>query len=106
MIYLVGLVFFVAVFFFVRTLSRANELAFMIIRQGKITVKRGKPPRALIDGLEDITEKDPIVKTAQLRIVVEEQRPRVIIEGDMAEFTAQRIRNVVGLFPRAKWPRS
>ncbi len=84
-----------AVPFFV-ALRRSNELFVLEVTKGKTRFVRGRLPQRLLDDLADILRR-PAVTRARLRVVTEDQRPRVLVaEGRVSEGQLQAMRNVLG----------
>jgi hypothetical protein len=74
-------------------LLRANELFFLRIRQGRVSVRRGRVPQRLLDDISDVCRG---VQSATLRGVVEGGRPRLYADGELSGEHKQRLRNLVG----------
>jgi hypothetical protein len=85
----------------VLALVRANEIAFVRVRDGRLRVARGRLPAKLIHDLGEIVARPPATRAA-LRFVVEDRTPRVYAEGELSDEQKQRIRNVLGGWPLAK----
>jgi len=77
----------------VLALVRANELFFLRIRDGRVSVARGRIPQRLLDDIGDTVRG---VDRATLRGVNEGQRPRLYAEGDLSPEQKQRLRNLIG----------
>ena len=73
--------------------ARANELFFLRIRRGRVSVRRGRLPQRLLDDISDVVRG---VETATLRGVVEGGRPRLHADGELSGEHKQRLRNLVG----------
>lgn len=82
-------------------LARANELFYVRAEGRHIRLLRGRIPQRLLDDLADVIRAEPVGRGA-VRVVVENQRARVLVEGDISPEQAQRIKNVVYLWPLAK----
>ncbi len=82
----------VAVFF--RSLSQANEVFHIRVRNGRCRVRRGRVPPALLGDLEDVVARAG-VRRATLRGVREGGRTRLMADG-VPPSVAQRLRNVFG----------
>ncbi|HLV64442.1 MAG TPA: DUF3634 family protein [Polyangiaceae bacterium] len=80
-------------------LRRSNELFVMRVRRGRPELVRGRVPQALFDDLSDVFSGTRL--DAELRVVVEAGRPRVLLSGAHGSI-AQRVRNVVGRFRTAE----
>jgi hypothetical protein len=74
-------------------LLRANELFFLRVQSGRVSVRRGRLPQRLLDDISDVVRG---VKSATLRAVVEGQRPRLYGEGELSDEHKQRLRNLIG----------
>jgi Protein of unknown function (DUF3634) len=83
----------------VLSIVRANELFFLRIREGKISVRRGRIPQRLLDDIADVVRA---VDRATLRGVVEDGRPRLYAEGELAPEQKQRLRNLIGTWSTAQ----
>jgi hypothetical protein len=84
----------------VLALIRANEIACLKVRDGRVRVARGSLPPRLVHDLSDILANPPAA--ARLRVVIEDKKPRVYAQGELSAQQQQRIKNVVGLWPLAK----
>jgi hypothetical protein len=80
-------------------IRRSNELFRLRVRNGAVRLQRGRLPGALFDDIEDIFSKTKV--NADIRVVSENLRPRVILSG-IDDSLAQRVRNVVGRFALAE----
>lgn len=83
------------------SIHRANELFVAEVRKGRVHLRRGRAPAALLSDLQDVVQS-PRVVSAKIRVVSEDGRPRAFAQGQLSEAHAQRIRNVVGTWPVAK----
>ncbi|MCA9628941.1 MAG: DUF3634 family protein [Myxococcales bacterium] len=81
-------------------LRRANELFCVKVRDGKPRLARGKAPPRLYADLEDVLTRAR-VRQAEVRVVVEDRRPRVLSSG-VGQGTEQQLRNVVGTWQLAQ----
>jgi hypothetical protein len=79
-------------------LLRANELFFLRIRGGRVTIPRGRLPQGLLDDITSVL-RDPPIADATVRGVSEGGRVRLYAEGPLDEGQRQRLRNVI-----AQWP--
>jgi hypothetical protein len=84
----------------VRALAHHLELARLRVQDGKAELIRGRLPPRLFGDLRDVLGAARATR-AQIRIVVEEGRPRVLAEG-LDEASAQQLRNVVGAYTVAQ----
>lgn len=82
-------------------LARANELFYVRVEGRHVRLLRGRLPQRLLDDIAEVLRAEPVGRGA-VRAVVEDRRPRVILEGDISPEQGQRIRNVVGMWPLAK----
>ncbi len=78
---------------------RANELFFLRITAGRISVRRGRIPQRLLDDMADVAKG---VERATLRGVIEGGRPRLYAEGELGVDQKQRLRNVIGTWSVAQ----
>ena len=74
-------------------LRGSPELAKLEVRRGSVLLKRGRLPGRLLDDFEDVL-KDQI-DPAEVRIVVESARPRLLARG-LGGAREQQLRNVLG----------
>jgi hypothetical protein len=77
----------------VLAIVRANELFFLRVRDGKVSVARGRIPQRLLDDIADTVRG---VDRGTLRGVVEDRRPRLYAEGELTPEQKQRLRNLIG----------
>ncbi len=96
---LVALAFVVASIPLTLAIVRANELFFLRIRDGRISVRRGRIPQRLLDDMTDVVRQ---VERATLRGVVEGRRPRLYAEGELGPEQKQRLRNLIGTWSTAQ----
>ncbi|MGK4001811.1 DUF3634 family protein [Sorangium sp. So ce1036] len=82
-------------------LLRANELFYVRVEGRNVRLLRGRLPQRLLDDITDVLRAAPIGRGA-VRVVVEDRRPRVHVEGDISPEQAQRLRNTVSMWPIAK----
>jgi len=78
---------------------RANELFFLRVRGGRVSIRRGRIPKRLLDDIADVVRD---VKGATLRGVNEGRRPRLYAEGDLGAEHKQRLRNLIGTWSVAQ----
>lgn len=82
-------------------LRRANELCVVDLRHGKARLVRGRIPPRLLSDLGDIARTSGSA-SARVRVVVASARPEVLVRGALDAASAQRVRNVVGLYGLAQ----
>lgn len=82
---------------FAVAVSRANELFFVSVRDGRVLPIRGRISAALLREFEDVTER-AAVSRASLRAVFSQGRVRLLVSG-VDDTVAQRLRNVIGTVP-------
>ena len=85
--------FLVVTFPLALAMMRANELFFLRVSEGKVTVRRGKLPQKLLDDIDDVMQTVP---RGTVRCVNEGGRPRAFADGAITPEQAQRLRNVIG----------
>ena len=78
---------------------RSNELFQIVVRDGKQRVARGHAPAALLGDFADVLRG---VKRAEIRALKASGRAELRYRGDIDEVVAQRLRNVLGLYPLAR----
>ena len=81
-------------------LRGAPQLARLEVRRGRLLLTRGRLPGRLLGDFEDVLT-DPAIESADLRIVVEDGRPRLLARG-LDEARRQRLRNVLGPYTVAQ----
>lgn len=83
-------------------IRRSNELFVLELVNGKVRVVRGRLPQRLLDDLVDVLERAK-GESARIRVVVEDQRARVVVGGgNLSETRLQQVRNVVGTYKLAQ----
>jgi hypothetical protein len=83
-------------------IRRSNELFVLEVNAGVVRVVRGRLPQRLLDDLVDVLERAKN-ESARIRVIVEDQRPRVVIGGgSLSETRLQQVRNVVGTYKLAQ----
>lgn len=82
-------------------LLRANELFYVRVEGRNVRLLRGRLPQRLLDDIVDVLRARPIRRGA-VRVVVDDRRPRVHVEGDISPEQAQQLRNTVSMWPIAK----
>jgi len=83
----------------VLAIVRANELFYVRIRTGRVTIARGRIPQRLLDDIADVVRS---VDRGALRGVTEGGRPRLYAEGELAPEQKQRLRNLIGAWSTAQ----
>jgi hypothetical protein len=96
---LVALAFLVLSAPLVLAIVRANELFFLRIREGKVSVARGRIPQRLLDDIADVVRG---IDRGSLRGVVEDRRPRLYTDGELTPEQKQRLRNLIGTWSVAQ----
>ena len=96
---LVGLAFLLLSVPLTLAIVRANELFFLRIREGNVSIRRGRIPKRLLDDIADVVRG---VERATLRGVVEGGRPRLYAEGELDPDRKQRLRNLIGTWSSAQ----
>ena len=77
------------------SIRRSTELFVLRVRKGRVHFVRGRIPRALLEDIGDVVRR-PRVVSAELRVVREGGRPRLLARGQLDEGQTQRLRNVLG----------
>ncbi|MBX5480871.1 MAG: DUF3634 family protein [Myxococcaceae bacterium] len=77
--------------------SRAGELFFVSICDGRVLVVRGRIPQGLLNDFADVVRKPP-VRRGSIRAVKTIQGGQLIARG-VDEFREQRLRNIFRLYP-------
>ena len=90
---------FVALLFWL-SIRRSNELFCVAVHEGNVRVIRGRAPPRLIADFEDVLTRAK-TQTAEVRVVVEQQQPRVVSTG-ISDGTQQQLRNVLGTWQLAQ----
>ncbi|MCC6559190.1 MAG: DUF3634 family protein [Polyangiaceae bacterium] len=103
----------------VLALVRANELFYVRVegkrgpgrgapdgdpeprRPNRVRLVRGRAPQRLLDDITDVLQAEPIDRGA-VRVVVEDRRARVYVEGGVSAAQGQRLKNVVSMWPVPK----
>jgi hypothetical protein len=96
---LVALAFLLASVPLTLAVVRANELFFLTIRDGHVSIRRGRIPQRLLDDVADVVR--PVAR-ASLRGVNEGGRPRLYAEGELGPEQKQRLRNLIGTWSTAQ----
>ncbi|WP_437295224.1 DUF3634 family protein [Sorangium sp. So ce426] len=82
-------------------LLRANELFCVRVEGRNVRLLRGRVPQRLLDDITDVLRAAPVGRGA-VRVVVEDRRARVHVEGDISPEQAQQLRNTVSMWPVPK----
>ncbi len=80
-------------------LLRANELFMLRVRDGAVTIGRGRIPQLLLNDVVDVLRGPPLVREGTLRGVSEGGRVELYAEAELTDAQRQRLRNVL-----AQWP--
>ena len=80
--------------------ARSNELFAISVQDGKQSVTRGYVPPALLGDFADVLRG---VKHAKIRALKSNGRASLEYRGDIDEHVAQRLRNVLGLYPLTRF---
>jgi hypothetical protein len=75
-------------------LGRNLELARVRVRDGAVEVVRGRLPPDLLGDMRDVLKSAHVART-DIRIIVEDRRPRLVAKSLGADAT-QQLRNVMG----------
>ncbi len=79
--------------------ARSSELFQIVVRKGKPRVARGHAPAALLADFGDVLQG---VERAEIRALKSGGRAELRYRGDIDEVVAQRLRNVLGMYPLAR----
>ena len=82
-------------------LRGSPELARLAVRDGKLSLLRGRVPPRLLDDFGDVLSRRTITR-ADIRVVLEGGRPRVVATG-VTDDELQQLRNVVGPYTSAQF---
>ena len=82
-------------------IARSNELFCLELRDGRLTLKRGRIPPRLLDDFRDVLTGSR-ARRAVIRAVTWDRLPRLEVRGELTEDELQRLRNVLGTYPLAK----
>jgi hypothetical protein len=78
-------------------IARSNQLFVLRARAGKLELTRGRLPQALFSELADVAERQRL-DGIEIRVVVEDKKPRLLVSGTIGEAPLQQLRNVLGRF--------
>lgn len=79
--------------------TRTRELFVVSVRGGRVLVVHGRVPGTLLSQFRDILAKTP---RGTVRVVRTESGARLAVSGAIDDGTAQRLRNVLGIYPLSK----
>lgn len=80
-------------------IARSRELFRISIRAGEQTVERGYVPSGLLSDFAGVVRS---VESGEIRARKAPDQVHLEFSGDIDEQTAQRLRNVFGLYPAAR----
>jgi hypothetical protein len=84
--------------------SRANEIFFVSVRDGKTLVVRGRLPAGLRSQLAEVVAQPPVTR-GSIRAVKTPHGARLATSG-IDDARTQRLRNVFGLYPMSQLRRA
>lgn len=82
-------------------LSRAGELFYISVRDGKLLVVRGRVPISMLQEFRDAVNQ-PTVRRGSIRAFKSESGGQLACSGDIAEGREQRMRNTFMLYPASQ----
>jgi hypothetical protein len=82
-------------------LRGSPELARLAVRDGKLSLLRGRVPPRLLDDFGDVLSRRTILR-ADIRVVLDGGRPRVVATG-VTDDELQQLRNIVGPYTSAQF---
>jgi len=82
-------------------LSRASELFYISVRDGKALVVRGRVPVSMLQEFKEAVA-DPKVKRGSIRAFKTEQGGQLACSGDIGDGREQRMRNTFMLYPASQ----
>jgi hypothetical protein len=82
-------------------LTRANELFYVSVRDGKVLVVRGRLPVGLLQAFAE-TVQEPAVRRGGIKAWKTESGGQLACSGDIDEGREQRMRNAFMLYPASK----
>jgi hypothetical protein len=82
-------------------LTRANELFYVSVRDGKVLVIRGRVPVSLLQAFAEAVT-DPKVRRGTIKAWRGEGGGQLACSGDIDEGREQRMRNAFMLYPASK----
>jgi hypothetical protein len=89
----------VALLFGVWWLTRAGELFYLSVHDGRVLVVRGRAPAGFVREARDVVRG---VRRATICAMKEEHGARLFFSGDLGEAREQRLRNLFGLYPASR----
>ena len=90
---------FVAFGWLLWRMRRELEVFALRVSEGRVTVLRGRPPAALMEDFRDVLRGAP---DAEVRVVIVGGAPSLVVRGPLSTDTTQRLRNVLGRFPKSR----
>jgi hypothetical protein len=82
-------------------LTRANELFYVSVRDGKVLVVRGRVPVGLLQTFAEVVA-EPVVRRGAIKAWKDEGGGQLACSGDIDEGREQRMRNAFMLYPASK----
>jgi hypothetical protein len=82
-------------------LTRANELFYVSVRDGKVLVVRGRVPVGLLQAFAEAV-KEPVVRRGAIKAWKDDAGGQLACSGDIDEGREQRMRNAFMLYPASK----
>ena len=82
-------------------LTRANELFYVSVREGKVLVVRGRVPVSLLQAFGEAV-KDPMVRRGAIKAWRGDGGGQLACTGQIDEGREQRMRNAFMLYPASK----
>jgi hypothetical protein len=82
-------------------LTRANELFYVSVRDGKVLVVRGRVPVGLLQTFAEVV-KEPVVRRGAIKAWKDESGGQLACSGEIDEGREQRMRNAFMLYPASK----
>jgi hypothetical protein len=82
-------------------LTRANELFYVSVRDGKVLVVRGRVPVGLLQAFAEAV-KEPVVRRGGIKAWKDAGGGQLGCDGDIDEGREQRMRNAFMLYPASK----
>lgn len=79
-------------------LSRASELFYVSVRDGKALLVRGRIPQGLLNEFEDVVQRAQI-RRGVIRALRGEAGGQLYASGDIDDFVEQRLRNIFRIYP-------
>lgn len=99
---LVGIVLVFWLGWVVRSAFLARRLLVLETARGKRVRARGRVPLEVLQEIEDVLERARATAVLSVRLDGRDGVRVVVDRGKLDEGTLQRVRNVVGTFPRAR----